>query len=195
MPTVYPLPGYPAVELTEDGQHVTIRPMVPQDKSALLAFFRSVPAEDRFYLKEDVTSKAVIDRWAEELDYGRVLPLLALKGDRIVADGTLHHRSARAQKHVGEVRVVVDPEFRNRGIGRWLLRKLAEIAKDQHLEKLVFEVVTGKEEPARVAARLVGFAPVAVLKDHVRDSDGTPHDLLIMEARVKDIEPDLPEVF
>jgi L-amino acid N-acyltransferase YncA len=193
--TVYPLPGYPTVQLTKSGEQITIRPMTPQDKDALLAFFRRIPAEDRYYLKEDVTSPKVIEQWAQRLDYSRALPLLALKGSRIIADGTLHHRRAGARRHIGEVRVVVDPEFRNQGVGRGLLHKLIEIAKDKGIEKLLFEIVADKEGAAQQTAKILGFAPVAALRDHVHDIDGKPHDLIVMELRVEDAVADAPDVF
>jgi len=193
--TVYPIPGYPTVYLTEDHQDITIRPMVPTDKDALLDFFRRIPQEDRFYLKEDVTSPAVIQRWAENLDYSRALPLLAIMDGKIVGDGTLHHRRAGARRHIGEVRVVVDPAYRNRGVGRGLLRKLMEIATDKHLEKLMFEVVAGPEDAARHTAQLLGFVPVAALPGQVKDYCGNPHDLLIMEARLPRLEVEESGIF
>ena len=82
--TIYPIPGYPTLYLTEDRVQMTIRPMVPEDKDDLLAFFRRVPPEDRFNLKEDVTDPKIIDRWALTLDYSRVLPLLAVLDGKIV---------------------------------------------------------------------------------------------------------------
>ncbi len=183
----YPIPGYPTVQLTEDGEEITIRPMLPTDKDALLDFFRRIPEEDRFYLKEDVTSPRVIEQWARNLDYSRALPLLAIMDGRIIADGTLHHRRAGARKHIGEVRVVVDPEYRNRGVGRGLLRKLVEIARDQRLEKLMFEVVADAEEAARHTAQLMGFSSVAVLPGHVKDYCGVSHDLVILELKMADV--------
>ena len=50
--TIFPIPGYPTIYLTEDRTQVTIRPMVPEDKDDLLDFFRRIPQEDRFDLKE-----------------------------------------------------------------------------------------------------------------------------------------------
>ncbi len=192
---VYPVQGYPAIQAIEGGDEVTIRPMVPEDRDRLLEFFRRIPEEERFYLKEDVTSARVIQRWADDLDYSRTLPLLAFKGERVVADATLHQRRAGARRHVGEVRIVVDPAYRNRGIGRALLHRLIEIARDKGLERVVFEVVAEKEEAARRTAQVLGFVPVAVLVHHVRDINGTPHDLVIMELRVADVVPAPPEVF
>ena len=184
--TLYPIPGYPTVYLTADGAQMTIRPMVPEDKDDLLAFFRRLSDEDRFYLKEDVTDPKILERWAETLDYSRALPLLALLDGKIVGDGTLHHRRAGARQHIGEVRVVVDPAYRNRGVGRGLLHKLIDIAGDKGLKKLMFEVVVDTEQAARHTAHLLGFIPVATLSDHVHDQAGMPHDLLIMERRLLD---------
>ena len=185
----YPVPGYPAVRLTTEGDRYGIRPMLPTDGTALLEFFRRVPAADRFYLKEDVTSPEVIEGWLEHLDYGRALPLLATRDDRIIGDGTLHHARSGARRHVAEVRVVIDPDYRNLGIGRGLLRCLAEVADQQDIEKLRFEIVAGMEEPARHTAQVLGFIPVAVLHGHVHDIDGTPRDLVIMELNVSDVVP------
>jgi len=184
--TIYPIPGYPTVYLTADGAPMTIRPMVPEDQHDLLDFFRRLPHEDRFHLKEDVTDPKIIERWTLTLDYSRVVPLLAFLDGKLVGDGTLHHRRAGARQHVGEVRVVVDPAYRNRGVGRGLLHKLIEIAGDKGLKKLMFEVVTEAEEAARHTAQVLGFVPVATLPGHVIDARGVSHDLLIMERRLLD---------
>ena len=182
--TMYPVPGYPTMYLTEDRLQMTIRPMVPADKDELLAFFRRIPPEDRFNLKEDVTDPTILKRWAETLDYRRVLPLLAIFEGHIVGDGTLHHRRAGARQHIGEVRVVVDPAYRNRGVGKGLLHKLIDIAGDKGLKQLMFEVIADTEEVARHTAQALGFVPVALLPGHVLDARGTPHDVIIMERRL-----------
>ncbi len=49
----------------------------------------------------------------------------------------------------------------------------------------MFEVVAGIEESARHIARIVGFVPIGRLRNHVRDIDGTAHDLVILEFDVK----------
>ena len=188
--TIYKIPGFPTVHLTNDGIQIAIRPMLPDDKDALIEFFRRIPEEDRFYLKEDVASEKVIERWCVNLDYSRALPWLAIIGDRIIADGTLHRNRAGARRHVGEVRIVVEPAYRNRGLGRGLLHKLAEIAKDRGVTRLKFEVVADKEEAARRTAMIQGFVPEAVLKNYVADFDGNPHDLIIMDMNIDKTLPD-----
>jgi len=184
--TIYPIAGYPTIYLTTDGAQMTIRPMVPEDKDELLDFFRRIPPADRFGLKEDVTDPKIIERWALTLDYSRALPLLAMLDGQIVGDATLHHRRAGSRQHIGEVRVVVDPNYRNRGVGRGLLHKLIDIAGNKGLKKLMFEVIADTEEAARHTAQVLGFVPVALLPGQVQDAGGHLHDLIIMERRLLD---------
>ena len=181
---MYPEAGFPTVILTEDGQQVTVRLMHPNDKDALLAFFHRIPEEDLIYLKDDVTAPEVIEGWTSHVDYRRVVPLVAVVGDRIVADATLHRRRPLARRHVGEVRIVVDPEYRNLGLGRGLLRLLTELAADKGIERLLLELVINEEEAAQHAARLIGFEPIAILINHAKDLKGVPKDVYLMELDV-----------
>ncbi len=52
---LYKLTAYPKEIALQDGSKVVLKPMIPEDAEALIQFFRRVPAEDRYYLKE--TSK------------------------------------------------------------------------------------------------------------------------------------------
>ncbi len=179
--SVYPMTAYPKQVELRGGERAVIRPMRREDEQALLNFFLRVPEEDRFYLKEDVTSPEVIRQWASTLNYSRVLPLLALVDGRIVADGTLHRRRAGARRHIGEIRIVVEPEYRNKGVGTAVMRELIAIARDSDLEKLVFEVVADEQDAAVRTAQAMGFVRLATLPNHVRDILGKPHDLLVLE--------------
>ena len=181
---IFPIPGYPAERLTRDGEKVTVRPMIPDDADALLEFFRGISKEERFYLKDDVPSPRVIGQWISQLDYWRVLPLVVTIDARVIADATLHHGRAGARRHTGEVRVLVHPDYADQDVAGIVLGDLIRIASTRGLEKLVFEVVAGIEESARSMAETVGFIPAGSLRDHVKDIDGTPHDLVILELDV-----------
>jgi RimJ/RimL family protein N-acetyltransferase len=79
------------------------------------------------------------------------------------------------------VRILVDPEFRNRGLGTVMLRDLATIANESGLEILTFEAVAEKEDAAIAAAKFVGFVPVGTLRGHAKDPDSHPRDLVMLE--------------
>ncbi len=160
---------------------VSIRPLQPGDDHELREFFLRLPEEERFFLKEDVTSAEVIDRWVNFIDYDRVVPMVALAEGRIVADATLHRHRAGARRHIGEIRVVVEPEFRNQGLGSLLVRELVDIAYDNAMDGVVFELVEGKEDGAIKLAEKLGAKRVANLPNFVKDMEREPHSLVILE--------------
>jgi hypothetical protein len=59
--TIPRVEAYPKTVMLGDGTAVILRPLAKEDKVSLLDFFRRVPAEERHYLKEDVTSLEVIE--------------------------------------------------------------------------------------------------------------------------------------
>ncbi|MDO8531909.1 MAG: GNAT family N-acetyltransferase [Dehalococcoidia bacterium] len=181
MPPVPRLSAYPKEISLRDGSTVTLRPMEQTDNDKLLSFFLSVSEDDRYYLKEDVTSPKVIERWAKELDYNRALPLLAFADGRVVADATLVRHRSGARRHIGEVRILVEPGYRNRGLGTLLLNELVMIAYHTGLERLTIEAVAEREETAIQTAERVGFVRLALLPQHCKDSAGKPQDLVILE--------------
>jgi GNAT superfamily N-acetyltransferase len=171
---------FPKALTLDDGTTVTVRPLRAGDGAALLGFFRGIPAVDRYWLREDVTDSAVIDRWVADLDYQRVLPLVALRDEEIVADATLHRRGYGARRFNAEVRMVVAPSFRGRGLGYALLAELHDLALAVGLERLEAEIVSGAQVAAREAVELFGFREAAVMRDHLRGPAGEPHDLLVL---------------
>src|SRR5512135_2828603 len=67
---------YPKDVKLKDGSTVTLQPFERKDKEALFTFFQRLPEGDRIFLKDNVADPAVIERWATELNYDRIFPLL-----------------------------------------------------------------------------------------------------------------------
>jgi len=186
-----PLPNmeaYPKVIMLRDGTAVDVRPLQEDDKGRLLRFFERIPESERYYLKENVTSPEVILNWTSNVDFDRVVPMVAVAGDEIIADATLHRSRTPARHHIGELRVVVDPEFRELGLGRRLIRELLDIAAALGLHKATFELVAQRETPAILAAESVGFQVAATLKDRIKDMWGNYQDLVLMELPLQEHE-------
>jgi len=181
------LEDYPKVVVVRDGRRVTLRPMTADDRDGLLEFFRNVPEDDRWYLKEDTTDPATVDAWVRNLDYDRVLPIVAEFEGKIVADATLHRRVYGALRGVGKVRIVVAPEFRRQGLGMWMLLDLVNLAMRSGLDKLWAELVAMKENAAIEAFKRLGFVEEATLSGCAKDPNGRPYDLVIL---VKSFYPD-----
>jgi L-amino acid N-acyltransferase YncA len=152
-----------------------IRPLEPGDREALERFIGRVPEADRTFFKEDVDAAA----WAQP---GPARAVAVADGEVVgyVAVVPLHGWS----DHVGEVRVIVDPGLRGRGIGRALARRAVLEAVELDLRKLVVEVVA--DQAATIAMfRALGFDPEALLTDHVRDRSGAVRDLMILAQSVE----------
>jgi len=180
------VPSFPKEVKLSDGTSVVLRPMARGDDTPLLEFFQRIPEGDRYYLKDNVTSAKVIKGWTESLDYDKVLPLLALKGDRVVGDGSLHFGYG-ARRHQAEVRIAVDPEYRNRGLGRVMMRELVQVARRKGLQRLIMEVVPPREEAAVRATALMGFTPMVVLPDFAIDRSGLlALDMIILKLDLED---------
>jgi GNAT superfamily N-acetyltransferase len=180
------LAAYPKPLILEDGLAVEVRPLRREDEARLVAFFRSIPASDRWWLREDVGDAAVVHQWVSGLDYERVLPLVAFVGDEIVADATLHRRGFGARAHLAEVRVVVAPAYRGRGLAYALIGELVEIATAAGIERVEAEIVGGAQLAALEAVEMLGFEQVAVLADHLRGPDGRRHDLILLVLQLTD---------
>jgi L-amino acid N-acyltransferase YncA len=172
---------YPKPCILRDGTTLTLRPMIKEDEAALLSFFLALPEDERWFLKEDVTSPRVIHEWASSIDYKRALPLLAVDGDgRIVADAALVRHRGGSRAHIAEIRIVVAADFRSRGLGVALMRELCDIANDAGLQKVTAEMVSDSQEDAIRAAEWMGFYKLATLEGMAMDPHGRESDVVIM---------------
>jgi L-amino acid N-acyltransferase YncA len=183
--TLPEIESYPKTIMLKDETPVVLRPLTAADQSGLLDLFQRLPEEERVYLKEDVTSPSVIRRWTDNIDFGRVIPIVALYEGNIIADVTLHRSRALARSHIGEIRIVVDPAFREVGLGRRLIRELLDVAVKLGLHKVIFELVSKHEDAAISAAKSVGFQQVGVLKEYIRDIWGDYRDLVQLELPLR----------
>jgi ribosomal protein S18 acetylase RimI-like enzyme len=151
-----------------------IRGLEATDRDAVERFVGRVPEGDRTFFKEDVGAPGVLDAWTEP-DMARAVA---------VEDGEIVGYVAVVplvgwSSHVGEVRVIVDPEWRGLGIGRALASRAVITAIELDLRKMVVEVVAD-QEPTIAMFRSLGFDPEALLTNHVCDQSGALRDLMIL---------------
>ena len=164
---------------TSNHLRVLLRPMGTDDQEAVSEMFcQRANAEDIRFLKDDVRDSELIAGWFSHIDYDRVVPLLALHGDLLVGDATLHRRSG-AGRHIGELRIYLTKEFRGVGLGMQLLQELVEIGREMGLHMLLAEVVSAELSVVK-AFRKLGFVRHAEFDDYFMDSSGDLHDVSMM---------------
>jgi RimJ/RimL family protein N-acetyltransferase len=173
------LERYPREIRLRDGAQLTFRPMTREDADRLWDFFCRIPAEDKMVFREDVSRKEVVERWAENLDYASVLPILALDGDQVVADATLHRNKTGWKQRVGTIRIQISPEFRKRGLGTAMIREMRHLGEKAALRYLRAEAI--EEQKAAIGAfEKMGFERVGVYPNFVNDRKGRLHNLVVL---------------
>ncbi|MFQ5343196.1 MAG: GNAT family N-acetyltransferase [Anaerolineae bacterium] len=134
------LERYPKEVTLGDGTRITLRPLRESDTEMLLDLFQGVSEHDLRFLKDNVADPQVVRNWTANINYARVLPIVAEIDGRIVADATLHHKAIAPYADKGELRMFVHVEFRRQGLGDILFQEIRDIARDLGLRKLVMEI-------------------------------------------------------
>ncbi len=153
---------------------MTIQDFTPAHLDPLGAFFGRLPESDLTFIKEDVSPASLAgwpdrpgQRWVSVDDDGTVNGIVALR------------RLTSWSDHVAELRLLVDPATRGRGIGRALAQHALAHAVRSGLLKVVVEVPAAHERITEMFLDL-GFTGEALLRDHFRDRNGQLQDLVML---------------
>lgn len=182
------------IETLKDGSNVLIRELSLDDLDRLMNFYQGLPEDDRKYLRVDVTDRAVVSKRIRLIESGKIIRIVAFHEDAIVADGALELSPDEWNRHVGELRVIVDRKFQRRGLGMLLMRELYFLAARKKVEKLVVRMMR-PQEGARKICRRLGFHDETILPDYARDVTGKPQDLVIMTCNMNEFWKDLEEEY
>ena len=165
----------------EGADEAEIGPLGASDVEQVWAFFARIPEGDRTFFKEPVTGLDTVRGWLGMPGATRVIARLsgAVVGYVAVIPGV------GWSSHVGELRLVVDPQVRRSGLGHRLARHGLVAALEQGLTKVVVEVVSDQTSAIALFTGL-GFVAEALLEDHVRDADGRLNDLIVLAHRTTD---------
>lgn len=173
------LERYPKDIALRDGTRLLLRPMVAEDADALWRFLRELSAIDKAHIREDVDSRDAVERWAQSLDYGTVLPIVALFENRIVGSVTLFRNQSGWKQRIGIVRILIAPDFRHRGLGTALIREIRHLGEKGALVYLLAEVIEEQHDAIRALERM-GFERAVVYRNYANDRSGHLHDLVVL---------------
>jgi GNAT superfamily N-acetyltransferase len=175
---------YPVELELKGGFHCELRPLLRADEEGFFEFFQCVPEEERLFIKHRVEDRDVIRQWCENIDYLAKLPLLALHDSKVVGAATLHQPQGGWKRHIGRVSVLVQPQYRGRGLARRMVAEITELAQHAGLDFVEAEFV-GRQEAAIKMFGILGFVPLVTLPKYVRDMQGHAHDYTLMSMQLK----------
>lgn len=169
----------------KDGGRVLLRPLTQDDRQALIDLFASTSEEDRRHTRHNVNDPDVINRWFDELDYDKVLPLIAVVGDHLVGSSTLHFNQGPA-RHRAEIRIFLAKEVRRRGVGSRMIQALIELAKRRSIYLLEVQIINDQTHIIK-AFQNHGFEVKCLLEDYFMLPDGELKDVAHLILRLRDV--------
>jgi L-amino acid N-acyltransferase YncA len=143
----------------------------------------TLPEHDLFYLMDDIREPSGMQRWIEGLRQQKVFTVLAEVEQNLLAYGSLRCGRMAWTRHLGEVRIMVSPQARGRGLGKVLGKEVFAVAHDLGLRRLIVRL-TSAQIPARYLFQHLGFHIEALLAECVIDEQGQPQDLIFMSYDV-----------
>lgn len=170
----------------KDGTEVIIRELTIDDLDKSIAFFQALPKEDRIYLRVDVTKSENVERRIQMIKFGKVIRLVAVVGDEIVADGALELETEEWEEHIAELRLIVAHPYQRKGLGMIMARELFSIAASKNVEEIVVKFMEPQIAAWKVVKKL-GFHKDSILHNYVKDIDGVKHDLVLMRCDLKSL--------
>ncbi len=170
-----------------EGGAVMLRRMEADDGAALLAFAAATPAHDLLFMPRDITEPKVAEAWLRADARGDITTIIALDAQDdaspILGCAGLFRDPHSWSPHVGELRVLVSPDARAKGLGRTLIQEAFLVAVGEGLKKLTAQMTVDQKGAIAIFEEL-GFRGEALLKDHVIDKDGAAHDIVILSCDV-----------
>jgi GNAT superfamily N-acetyltransferase len=123
-----------------DGTHLVVRPIRPTDADALVALHARLSADTiyrRYFGARPHLAPADVDRFTR-VD-GRVrFALVAMRASDLVA---VARYEGRPDEPSAELAVVVDDVLQHQGVGRLLLQRLLDVAREAGLGELAADVL------------------------------------------------------
>jgi L-amino acid N-acyltransferase YncA len=155
----------------------------PDHVDGYLAFVTTLDDADVAFIHERPDDPDTVRAWASGGHRGRHWVLADDRG--AVGAYLAVVPLAGWASHVGELRLVVRPDLRGRGLGAQLARHAVIEAADMGLQKLQVSLVADAEALVTMFTSL-GFRPEALLADHFRTRSGEYHDLMILTHSARD---------
>jgi acetyltransferase len=140
----YPIQLVNRIQLS-DGTDIVIRPIRPEDAEIEQAFVRSLSDKSRYFRFMNTIQELSLEMLVRftQIDYYNEMALIAVTREKgaEVQIGVARYMTNPDKKSC-EFALVISDNWQGRGIGRQLMRKLMEVARDRDLETMEGQVLS-----------------------------------------------------
>ena len=164
-----------------------LRPAGEEDAALLLQYLKTVSSESRFLTREpeeislsEEEERRFIRRQRES---DTDLMLLGFLGQEHVGTCSLSGLPTLRCRHRAVVAIALYQRYTGMGLGRAMLKRICEIAREKGFEQLELEVVAGNR-PAIALYRALGFETFGTLPHNMKYPDGSYADACWMMKRL-----------
>ncbi len=164
-PAIRPYPvQYVSSWTMKNGQSVTVRPIRAEDEPSMVKFHETLTDQtvyQRFFQRLKLSTRTAHDRLSRAcfIDYDREIALLAeyrdpeTKHRKIIAIATLLKLPFGNK---GEVAVMISDGYHGQGLGKELIARLVEVARDEGLHRVTATTMMSNQGMCAIFERL-GF--------------------------------------
>lgn len=170
-----------------NGTKVELSLVSAADTQAIKAFVATLPEHDLLFLSRDITHPKVIQAWIDAIPEGRIKSIVARQNGVVVGCTAIALQELSWSRHVGELRVLVSPALRGKGLGRLLIQECFIQALELGLSKLCVRM-TVDQQAAITGFEGIGFRTEALFRNHVKDREGKLHDLAVLSHDVDEVQ-------
>ena len=157
------------------------------DADEVKQFTGNLTDHDLLFLSRDIREEKVVSAWSRDIEDGEIISVAARRDGEIVGTTAVVTDKHSWSAHVGELRILVRPDARDIGLGRVLIQESFLIGIDQGLEKLTVRMTLDQDKAIGVFEEM-GFKSEALMRDHVKDSNGEKHDLIMLSHDVQAVQ-------
>ncbi len=161
------------------SEEISVRAPGREDAAALARFAGAMPEHDLLFLARDIREPKVLEAWLRSQEEGHIASLVAVSGGEVVATIAALSDRFSWSPHVWDIRLLVAPAARGKGLGRKMLGAIVDQAIAAGAGKLTARM-TPDQAGAITLFEECGFRAEAMLKDQVKAPDGSLHDLAVL---------------
>ncbi len=179
------MPDYPKVLILNDNTVLLSRPAESKDVNGIYNFFKKIPKSDLLIYQYDVGDIEKIYTWFTASLYKKLFQLVSFKNDEIIAKGTLHQEGIYWQ-NTAEVKLIIRPDFRGRGLGTQLFNILLYEGLKRNMRKLVVRYFPDNTSFKKILDHY-DFRAETTLSYYVKDDDEKDRkDIIIASYNIDD---------
>ncbi len=170
----------------KDGTEAVIRALTRADIDNSISFFQSLSAEEKSYLRVDVSNGRIVEQRLENVGLRNVKRIGAFIDDEMTADGALELNTHGWESHIAELRLMVADRYHGKGLGALMADELYMMANSEKIEEIIVKIMKANHAAINVFKKL-GFHETTTIPNYVKDIKGAKQDLVIMRCNLEDV--------